>query len=55
MGEKVGDLPYHASGRLTHLAYPNVFTHRKKICDKRGSTNSATLFLNDYKIRNGRK
>ena len=27
MGEKIVDLPYHASGRLTHLAIPEFFLY----------------------------
>ena len=55
MGEKVGDLPYHASGRLTHLAILEYFYTSWNICDERGSANSDILLLNDYKTRNGGK
>ena len=55
MGEKVDDLPYHAIGRLTHLAILEYFYTSWKICDERGSANSAILLLNNYKTRNGGK
>ena len=47
MGEKVGDLPYHADLRLTHLTILEYFYTSWKICDVRGSVNSAILLLND--------